>query len=96
MLENNTKNYQPSENLKTIVLAIGEKGKATIDDLLNSTKKTRNCLVATASAKNNKLYITYTSKIKIQVNENEIQEQKATISLTSKGLELLQQLKENN
>ena len=46
-----TKTYTPSENLKAIVKAIGTSNKKELDDILAITKKTRNCVVATASSK---------------------------------------------
>lgn len=95
---NNTKEqnktYTPSPNLQTIVLDIGTKNKKTIKELETSTKKSPNCLVATASSKNNKLYITYHSKCKVEIN-NEIIEQQAYIELTTQGQELYKELTKN-
>ena len=89
------KTYTPSENLKSIVLAIGTSNKKDLENILVITKKTRNCVVATASSKNNKLFITYHSKCKVEIN-NELVEQKAYIELTEKGKELLKELTSND
>lgn len=89
------KTYTPSENLKSIVLAISTDNKKELDEILAKTKKTRNCIVATASSKNNKLYITYHSKCKVEIN-NELVEQKAYIELTDLGKELLKELTAND
>ena len=89
------KTYTPSENLKSIVLAIGNDNKKDLENILVITKKTRNCVVATASSKNNKLFITYHSKCKVEIN-NELVEQKAYIELTEKGKELLKELTSND
>lgn len=89
------KTYTPSENLKSIVIAIGNDYKKDLENILVITKKTRNCVVATASSKNNKLFITYHSKCKVEIN-NELVEQKAYIELTEKGKQLLKELTEND
>lgn len=90
-----TKTYTPSENLKAIVKAIGTSNRKDLDEILAITKKTRNCVVATASSKNNKLYIDYHSKSKVEIN-NELVEQKAYILLTELGKELLKELTKND
>lgn len=89
------KTYTPSANLKEIVVAIGTSGKLEISDILAKTKKTRNCVVACASSKNNKEYITYHSKCKVEIN-GELVEQQAYIELTTKGQELLRELTNAN
>jgi hypothetical protein len=100
IMEKTTKKvYEPSENLKTIVKAIGVERKATIENLKTRTQKTSNCLIATASATNNKTYIVYHSKQKVQQIDGTIKEESAFIELTEKGFELyenLQDKKENN
>lgn len=89
------KTYSPSENLKLIVKAIGQERKATIEDLKVATNKSSNCLIATASASNNKAYINYVSKSKVQQIDGSIVEEKAHITLTDKGYALLLELEEN-
>lgn len=81
-----------SDNVKMIINAIGlEKKTMTIEELKNITKKSSQCLIATASAKNNTKYITYTSKQIVVDSEGNKHEEKANITLTTKAIELLQQ-----
>lgn len=83
--------YEPSENLKAILKAIGNNKELSIEQLKVATGKTSNCLIATACSVNNKEYITYHKKYTTE-NDKQVN---ARITLTEKGFQYFKSNLEN-
>ena len=81
-------NVKVSDNVIDIINAIEDNEIVEIEELITRTNKTRNCIVATASAKNNTNYLKYN---KVQKTGNETTK-KASMQLTELTIKLRNQL----
>lgn len=85
-------NVKVSDNVIDIINAIEDNEIVEIEELTKRTNKTRNCVVAVASAKNNKEYLHYNN---VEKKGNEITK-KASMQLTELTMQLRNQLKEDS